>query len=110
MADSNALASKASQCLDLVRRHTRTISQPSVEPSGDLPPSVLITQYLERATQTMAQPQPSMTDVFDARAITDPMWGSELTSTYLTRFPNMELCCENVDPVPLQRFINEWSL
>lgn len=110
MSNSNALVPKASQCLDLIQRHVRTVFQPSFDLSGSPTPSIPIVQYLERATQTMAQPQPSMVDVFDAQTIAEPLWGSELAPGYLIQFPSIELCCENVDYTPLQRFINDCSL
>lgn len=102
MASSSALAPKASQCLEIIQKLTR-------EASFDPPPST-IGQYLERASQTMAQPQPSLVDLFDAQTMAEPLWGSELAAGYFMPFPSMELCCENVDQAPLQRFINERAL
>jgi hypothetical protein len=110
MENSNALAPKASQCLDLIQRQTRTVIQPSFDPSGVLAPLIPISQYLERATQIMAQPQPSMADVFDAQAVAESLWESETAPGYLTQFPSIDVCCENIDPAPLQRFVNECSL
>ncbi|RDB23208.1 putative transcriptional regulatory protein C1F7.11c [Hypsizygus marmoreus] len=86
---ANILASKAQKSLEVIRRRIRIIVQPAFDPTSDLPAPVAIAQYVPRATQTIAQPQPSLTDLFDLQSIAEPIWQERIKS-YLG-FPGIEL-------------------
>ncbi|KAG5646465.1 hypothetical protein DXG03_003515 [Asterophora parasitica] len=101
---SSRLAMKAVEHLDAVRRRTRSVMHRGYDPSSGPAPIIPIDHYLPKATQTMAQPQPSMSDVFDVQS-TEPIW-QEVASSYPGRFPGIEVVSSEDDFASFERFLD----
>lgn len=106
MGNFNTLAPNAVQCLDVVRRRTRYTLQPAVDPSSAFPPPIETGHYLERATRTLAQPQPIIIDLFDTHGATDTLWCAEKVAAFTGHFPGIDVLTGNDAPETLRAFLD----
>jgi len=105
LGTSNALAPKAFNGLEIVRQRTRDAMQPGLDLSTAPAPIPAIDQYLHKATQTIAQPQPSMSDLFEVHSYSQPLWREEV-AVYPGHFPGMEALCSDTYPTPIECFLD----
>ncbi|KAF8076109.1 fungal-specific transcription factor domain-containing protein [Lyophyllum atratum] len=104
---SNVLALRGVKSLDVVRRRTRGAMQPAFDFSSTPTPVISIEQYLQKATHTIAQPQPSMSDLLDVQCFAEPFW-QEGVAVYPGHFPGIEVLCDNADCGSIERFLDAY--
>ncbi|KAG5654068.1 hypothetical protein H0H81_007794 [Sphagnurus paluster] len=102
MGSSNLLASKAVGRLGTIRQRTYSAMERHYNPSRS---RTSIDEYLQKATQTMAQPQPSMSDLFGIQEITETIWQEEV-NIYSIHFPGLETVCGDEGLMSLNRFLD----
>jgi hypothetical protein len=90
----NNIATQGVKALAVIRKRTRfALSRSADDP---VPTSA---QYVERATQVLAQPQPSLSELLGQKSA-DPIWTSTEAGCFSGWFPGMEVLCAPVDPGP----------
>jgi hypothetical protein len=99
MGAHNCLAPGAVQGLDIIRKYTGLfgLNEPSSRTET--------VHYLERSTHTLAQTQPSVSDLLDETFATDP-WSTQTVGIYSNHFPSIEVLCGNPNPQVLERFLD----
>lgn len=126
MGAYNTLAHSAVQGLEVIRKRTQLILHPEHEATSQLggtnspnardPPahdrnipatSPFALHYVERATQTLAQPQPSISDLLSQQVSADGMWGTISAGVFAGNFPGIEALCGDTNSQTLVNFLDD---
>jgi len=106
MSSYNAVAPNAVQILDVIRKRAGLALHPDIDSLNEPPSPTKTVHYLERSTHTLAQPQPSTSDLLDPKIATDPLWSTEKVGIYAGHFPGIEALCGNPNPQTLENFLD----
>ncbi|KAI0053037.1 hypothetical protein FA95DRAFT_1601390 [Auriscalpium vulgare] len=114
----NALACKALQHLEVVRRRTRfvlgvtghcpqRINEDGEHTCDEGPPlGMEASRRLERATRILSQPQPSLVDLLGHERLADPLWASGRCGVFAGHFPGIESLSGPVNSADLEQFLD----
>ena len=91
----NVIAPKGVVALTAIRKRTHLATQSSRSGDSSSPTSA---QYNERATQVLAQPQPSLSELLSHKSAADPLWTDTEARWFVGGFPSIETLCAPVDP------------
>ncbi|KIM90631.1 hypothetical protein PILCRDRAFT_916 [Piloderma croceum F 1598] len=101
----NNIAPKGVEALTAIRKRTR-LASPSSRSGDNSTPTVA--QYNERATQVLAQPQPSLSELLGQKSAANPLWTDTKATWFAGGIPSIETLCTPVDPVQaLNKFLNK---
>jgi len=92
----NVIAPKGVEALTVIRKRTRLASPPLQSGDNSAP---TMAQYNERATQVLAQPQPSLSELLGQKSAANPLWTDTKATWFAGGFPTIETLCTPVDPV-----------
>jgi hypothetical protein len=98
----NAIAPTGVEALATIRRRTRLALELSRSADDPAPTSA---QYMERATQVLAQPQPSISELLGQKNAADSLWANTEAGCFTGCFPGIEALCA---PVDLGRTLDEF--
>jgi hypothetical protein len=92
----NVIAPKGVEALTAIRKCTR-LASPSSRSGNNSTPTVA--QYNERATQVLAQPQPSLSELLGQKSAANSLWTDTKATWFARGFPSIETLCTPVDPM-----------
>jgi hypothetical protein len=110
----NALAKKALEYVDVIRKRTlfvlgvvtgRCHTREPDATYGVAPPMGL-SQRLDRATRMLSQPQPCMVDHLGREEASDPFWSTLHPGVFAGHFPGIESLSGPVSPQNLEQFLD----
>lgn len=64
-----------------------------------------ISQHLEQATQTLARPQPLVSDLLGEPDLSDQCWSIKKMPCYEAQFPGIEALCGPLNTKDLEAFL-----
>jgi hypothetical protein len=76
--------------------------------ASDVPHVAALNQNLDRATQTLAQVQPTIVDMIGVVESNDPFLVQHQIPEFLGNFPGVEFLCSQNDPQALESFLDTW--
>ncbi|KAF8897269.1 fungal-specific transcription factor domain-containing protein [Infundibulicybe gibba] len=97
------LATSAIRILENIQRHPQITN---ISASNVTPTAIIPDRYLERATFTLAQSQPSIVDLLGDQAYVDPLWDNEQLAVFTRRYPSAEVLCSGADPQAVLLFLD----
>jgi hypothetical protein len=101
----NVIAPKGVEALTAIRNRTRLASLSSRSGDDSTP---TVAQYNERATQVLAQPQPSLSELLSQKSAANLLWIDTKATWFSGGFPNIETLCTPVDHVEaLNKFFDK---
>ncbi len=112
----NALAQKALEYLDVIRKRTLFVlgivtgryhaRDPADHASDGVAPPMGLSQRLDRATRMLSQPQPRMVDHLGHEEASDPFWSTLHPGVFAGHFPGIESLSGPVSPQNLEQFLD----
>ncbi|KAI0068879.1 hypothetical protein BV25DRAFT_1986436 [Artomyces pyxidatus] len=117
MKPQNALAGKALQHLDVVRKRTQFVlgvtghchveydeAGEQIPCKGPMPMEPQ--RRIERATRILSQPQPSLVDLLGHEVVADPLWSVQRAGVFAGHFPGIESLSGPVSSADLENFLD----
>jgi len=114
LKDQNALAQKALDHLQVIRKRTlfvlgvitgRCATSDPVIRATEAPPMSL-PQRLDRMTRTLSQSQPGLVDFLGHEEAMDPLWSTLHPGVFAGHFPGIESLVGPVNPQNLKQFLD----
>lgn len=110
----NALAKKALEYIDVIRKRTLFVlgvvtgQCHTREPDATygVAPPMGLSQRLDRATRMLSQPQPCMVDHLGREEASDPFWSTLHPGVFAGHFPGIESLSGPVSPQNLEQFLD----
>lgn len=111
----NALAKKALEYIDVIRKRTLFVlgvitgqCRRAREPDATygVAPPMGLSQRLDRATRMLSQPQPCMVDHLGREEASDPFWSTLHPGVFAGHFPGIESLSGPVSPRNLELFLD----
>jgi hypothetical protein len=112
----NALAQKALDHLHVIRKRTLFVlgltlgrcaaGDPVLHATCGIASPMSLVQRIDRATQTLSQPQPSLTDLLGREEAADPFWSTLHPGVFAGHFPGIESLIGPVNPQNLEEFLD----
>jgi len=97
--------------LHVVQKRVRLVVQTMQgggDTASDVPRVAALNQNLDRATQTLAQVQPTIVDMIGVVESNDPFLVQHQIPEFLGNFPGVEFLCSQNDPQALESFLDTW--
>jgi hypothetical protein len=112
----NVLAQKALDYIQVIRKRTLFVlglilgrcasGDPILHQTLGVASAMRLPQRIDRATRTLSQPQPSLTDLLGREEATDPFWSTLHASVFSGNFPGIESLISPVSPENLEQFLD----
>jgi len=112
----NVLAQKALDYIQVIRKRTLFVlglilgrcasGDPILHQTLGVASAMRLPQRIDRATRTLSQPQPSLTDLLGREEATDPFWSTLQASVFAGNFPGIESLIGPVSPENLEQFLD----
>jgi hypothetical protein len=110
----NALAKKALEYIDVIRKRTIFVlgvvtgrcHAGNPDATYGVAPPMGLSQRLDRATRMLSQPQPCMADHLGREEASDPFWSTQQPGVFAGHFPGIESLSGPVSPQNLEQFLD----
>ena len=109
----NALAKKALEYIDVIRKRTLFVlgivtgrCHADLDTTYGVAPPMALLQRHDRATRMLSQPQPCLVDHLGREEVLDPLWSTRQPSVFAGHFPGIESLSGPVSPQNLEQFLD----
>ncbi|KAI9467286.1 hypothetical protein BJY52DRAFT_1182729 [Lactarius psammicola] len=112
----NALAKKALEYVDVIRKRTLFVlgvvtgrchgGDPAHHATYGVAPPMVLSQRRDRATRMLSQPQPCLVDHLGREEASDPFWSTLHPGVFAGHFPGIESLSGPVSPQNLEQFLD----